>query len=100
MNWKRIVYVVLAVLLISSVLQFSATPALAGSSKITNRIASIIILDSGCSTGTGWLRVTVITDSTPSGYNSITAHAIGTPDTFIFNVPNGVSPYTHDIRFT
>lgn len=100
MNVKRKLCRVVVVLLVSSVLHFRATTALAGPDPTRNRFYSVASEISGCSTGTGLLYVTVISDATPSGYNSVTAHAVGSPDTFIFDVPNGVSPYSHDIRYT
>jgi hypothetical protein len=100
MNFKRKLYLVLVVLLVSSVLRINAITTLAGPDPMRNRIYSVASEISACNSGTGWLTVTVISDATPSGYNSVTAHAVGSPDTFIFDVPNSVSPYMHDIRYT
>jgi hypothetical protein len=98
MNFKRKLYLV--VLVVTSALGLGTNTTLAGPSPTSNRFYSAVVEVSGCNGGMGWLNVTVITDATPSGYNSVTAHAVGSPDTFVFDVPNGVSPYTHDIRYT
>jgi hypothetical protein len=100
MNFKRGLYLVVVALLFSSVLPLGANPALAGPDPNFNRLYNVAVKTSACNGATGYLTVTTITDTIPGGYNSVTAHAVGSPDTFIYDIPNGAYAYTHDIRYT